>query len=63
MKQLFVKFNDGCSFIYNINNNVDHLPYVNKYIDSDYVNSIVLQQYPIVLHQYSKEKNEPIIFK
>lgn len=56
MKKLFVQCNDGSKTTYTIKNNVDHMQYVNRHINRSYVKSIILQQYP-------KKDNEPIIYK
>ncbi|NFA68849.1 amino acid transporter [Clostridium botulinum] len=56
MKKLFIKCNDKSRATYTMKNFVDHTEYVNKYINKSYVKSIILQQYP-------KKDNEPIIYK
>ncbi|MCC5422491.1 amino acid transporter [Clostridium botulinum] len=56
MKKLFIKCNDKSKATYTMKDFVDHMEYVNKYINKSYVESIVLQQYP-------KKDNEPIIYK
>ena len=56
MKKLYIKYNDGSSTVYTIKNSVDHMQYVNRHINYNSVESIVLQQYP-------KKDNEPVVFK
>lgn len=56
MKKLFVICDDGSKTTYTMKNSVDHMQYVNRHINYSFVFSIVLQQYP-------KKDNEPIVFK
>lgn len=56
MKKLFVKCNDGSSTTFTMRNFVDHIKYVEMYINKSYVISIILQKYP-------KKNNEPIVYK
>lgn len=56
MKKLFVKCDDGSKVTFTMGNSDDPNKYVKMYINKSYVNSIVLQQYP-------KKDNEPIVYK
>lgn len=56
MKKLFVVCDDGSKTTYTMKNSVDHMQYVDRHINYSYVSSIILQQYP-------KKNNEPIVFK
>ena len=56
MKKLFVTCDDGSKTVYTMKNNIDHMQYVERHKNYTYVKSIVLQQYP-------KKNNEPIVYK
>lgn len=56
MKKLFITCNDGSKTTYTMKNSINHMEYVNRHIVYSYVKSIVLQQYP-------KKNNDPIVFK
>lgn len=56
MKKLFVKCDDDSKTTYTMVNTTDHEKYVKRHINYSYVKSIVLQQYP-------KKDNEPVIYK
>lgn len=56
MKKLFVICDDGSKTTYTMKNSTDHMKYVDRYINYTYVSSIVLQQYP-------KKDNEPVVYK
>lgn len=56
MKKVFVVYDDKSKITYTMKNDCDHMEYVNRHINSPGVESIVLQQYP-------KKNNEPVVFK
>ena len=56
MKKLFVAYDDGSKTTYTMKNSVDHMQYVDRHIKHSCVSSIILQQYP-------KKNNKPIVFK
>lgn len=56
MKKLFVTYGDGGRLIYTMQNKIDHMEYVNRHRFDWDVESIILQQYP-------KKDNEPIVIK
>lgn len=55
MKKLFVSYSDGGKLIYTMKNNIDHMQYVDRHINCLSITSIILQQYP-------KKNNEPVVF-
>jgi hypothetical protein len=56
LKKLFVICDDGSKTIYTIKDSVDHMKYVNRHINYNYVKDIILQQYP-------KKDNKEIRYK
>ena len=56
MKKLFVTYDDGSKTTYTMKNSVDHMQYVDRHIKYSCVSAIILQQYP-------KKNNKPIVFK
>lgn len=56
LKKLFVICDDGSKTVYTIKDNVDHMQYVNRHINYNYVKDIILQQYP-------KKNNKEIRYK
>ena len=56
MKKLFVTYDDGSKTTYTMKNSVDHMQSVDRHIKHSCVSAIILQQYP-------KKNNKPIVFK
>ena len=56
MKKLYIICDDGSKTTYTMKNCVDHMKHVKKHMNYSYVSSIILQQYP-------RKSNEPIVFK
>lgn len=56
MKKVFVEYNDGSKVTYTMRNEIDHMKYVNRHIHDKNLSLVILQQYP-------KKNNEPVILK
>lgn len=54
MRKLFVMYDDGSKITYTMKNSVSHQEYFERHIRDRGVKSIILQQYP-------KKDNEPIV--